>query len=116
MRSLLIIQFLIILAAAVTSWFYQGETAVLPALYGGAVALANTMMLSGRLRKAGEIAKDSPQQSVNSIYFGVVQRFVFVLVALGVGLGALKLLPLPLLGTFMVAQLAYVLVGTRQMT
>ncbi|MEZ5536767.1 MAG: ATP synthase subunit I [Thiolinea sp.] len=116
MRNLLIIQFLIVLAGAIVSWLYQGDEALLPALYGGAVALANTMLLSGRIKKADEIAKTSPQQSVNSLYLGVVQRFVFVLVALGVGLGVLKFLPMPLLGTFMVAQLAYVLAGTRQMT
>jgi ATP synthase protein I len=49
------------------------------------------------------------------IYVGVIQRFVFVLVALGFGLGFLKLTPVPaLLGTFIVAQLAYMLMGSRE--
>lgn len=114
MRSILIIQFILMLAGVAVSWSYQGESALLPAFYGGAIALANTMLLSRRVAQAGEIAKTSPQQSVNALYFGVVQRFVFVLVALGFGLGFLKLMPVPLLGTFMVAQLAYMLMGTRQ--
>ena len=114
MRSILIIQFILMLAGVVVSWSYQGEPALLPAFYGGAIALANTMLLSRRVAQAGEIAKTNPQQSVNALYFGVVQRFVFVLVALGFGLGYLKLAPVPLLGTFMVAQLAYMLMGTRQ--
>jgi ATP synthase protein I len=114
MRSILIIQFILMLAGVAVSLSYQGEVALLPALYGGAIALANTLLLSRRVAQAGEIAKTSPQQSVNALYFGVVQRFVFVLVALGFGLGYLKLSPVPLLGTFMVSQLAYMLMGTRQ--
>ena len=114
MRIILITQFVLMLAGAAVSYLYQGEAAMLPAFYGGAIALANTMLLSRRIAQAGEIAKTNPQQSVYALYFGVVQRFVFVLVALGFGLGYLKLAPVPVLGTFMVAQLAYMLMGTRQ--
>ncbi len=114
MRSILITQFVLMLAGAAVSYTYQGEAALLPAFYGGAIALANTMLLSSRIAKAGEVAETNPQQSAYTLYFGVVQRFVFVLVALGFGLGFLKLTPVPLLGTFMIAQLAYMLMGTRQ--
>ena len=114
MLSILITQFVLMLAGIAVSIFYQGEAAMLPAFYGGAIALANTMLLSRRIAQAGELAETNPQQSVYALYFGVVQRFVFVLVALGFGLGFLKLAPLPVLGTFAVAQLAYMLMGTRQ--
>ncbi len=114
MRSILIIQFILMLGGVAVSWSYQGDSALLPAFYGGAIALANTLLLSRRVAQADEIAKISPQQSVSALYLGVVQRFVFVLVALGLGLGYLKLSPVPLLGTFMVSQLAYMLMGTRQ--
>jgi len=101
MRSLLIMQLVIVLLGAVVSVQYFGQQAILPALYGGAIALANTMLLSGGIKKLDELAKTSPQTGVMSLMLGVLQRFVFVLVALGIGLGALKLLPMPLLGTFM---------------
>lgn len=114
MRNVLIIQAILILAGVAVSRFYWGDAALLPAFYGGAVALANTLLLSRRVARAGEIAKTDPQRSVYALYFGVVQRFVFVLVALGFGLGYLKLLPVPLLGTFMIAQLAYMLMVTRE--
>ncbi len=114
MRRIVIIQLTLILAGIAMSRFYQGDTAMLPALYGGAIALASTLLLSRRVEQAGEIAKTSPQQSVYALYLGVVQRFVFVLIALGLGLGFLKLSPVPLIATFMVAQLAYMLMGTRQ--
>ncbi|QTR51454.1 ATP synthase subunit I [Candidatus Thiothrix anitrata] len=113
MRNVLIIQAILILAGVAVSRYYQGDAALLPAFYGGAIALANTLLLSRRVAQAGEIAKTNPERSVYALYFGVVQRFVFVLVALGFGLGYLQLTPVPLLGTFMVAQLAYMLMGTR---
>ena len=114
MRSLLIIQLIIVLLGVIVSVQYFGQQAMLPALYGGAVALVNTLLLSGRIKKLDELAKTSPQAGVMSLMLGVLQRFVFVLVMLGVGLGALKLLPMPLLGTFMAAQLAYVIGSMRQ--
>lgn len=114
MRSLLIIQLVIVLLGAIVSVQYFGEQAILPSLYGGAIALANTLLLSGGIKKLDELSKTSPQTGVMSLMMGVLQRFVFVLVMLGIGLGALKLLPLPLLGTFMAAQLAYVIGGMRQ--
>lgn len=114
MRSLLIIQLVIVLLGVVVSVQYFGQDAMLPALYGGAVALANTLLLSERIKKFDELAKTSPQTGVLTLMLGVVQRFVFVLIALGVGLGALKLLPLPVLGTFMAAQLAFIIAGARQ--
>lgn len=108
------IQLIITLAGAFIAWKYWGEVAVLPAFFGGAIALANTIMLSKRVKKAGELAKDHPQLSVNTLFVGMAQRIVFVLVALGVGLGALKLLPLPLLGVFMASQLAYIFAGSEK--
>lgn len=114
MRSLLIIQLVIVLLGVVVSVQYFGRDAMLPALYGGAIALANTMLLSEGVKRVDELAKTSPQISVLSLMLGVVLRFVFVLFALGIGLGVLKLLPLPVLGTFMAAQLAVVIASARQ--
>ncbi len=107
MRNILIIQAILILAGVVVSQFYHGDEAVLPALYGGSIALVNTMLLVSRLKRAGEVAKESAYQGVYIIAMGAAQRFLFVLVALGFGLQYLALLPVPLLGTFAVAQVAY---------
>lgn len=114
MRNVFIIQAILVLAGVAVSRYYQGDPALLPAFYGGAIALANTLLLSRHVARAGELAKINPQQSVGTLYFGVVQRFVFVLVALAFGLGYLKLTPVPLLGTFIVAQLAYMLMTTQR--
>ena len=113
-NALLIIQAALVAAAIGGAWYLRGDAAALAALYGGAVALLNTLMLSRRLVRAGELAKTDPQRGVYSLYFGAVQRFVFVLAALAVGLGLLKLDPLPLLASFALAQLAYLVSGARQ--
>ena len=114
MKSLLIIQAILILAGVAVSYYYLGEAGMLPAVFGGAIAISNTILLSRRLDVAGAMAKDNPDGGVLALYLGVVQRFVFVLVMFGVGMGVLKLLPPPLLGTFAVAQLAFMLFGTKR--
>lgn len=114
MRNIFIVQAILVLVGATVSRFYYGDAALLPAFYGGAIALANTMMLVGRLKRAGEVAKESAHHGVYIIAVGAVQRFVFVLVALGIGLQYLALLPVPLLGTFAVAQLAYWLAAGKK--
>ena len=102
------------LLGVAVSFFYLADEGILPAAYGGAVAIANTILLSRRLDSAGEMAKENPEGGVLTLYLGVVQRFVFVLVMFGVGMGVLKLLPPPMLGTFAVAQLAFMLYGSKQ--
>lgn len=107
MKRLIVIQFLIVLVALAVSIYFFGADAYLPAAYGGATALINTLWLSRRVSSAGSLAEQDFTRSVYSIYFNAVQRFVFVLVALGVGLQALQLQAEPLLITFALAQIAY---------
>ena len=114
MRSLLLIQAILVLIGIAVSFYFKGEAGLLPAAYGGAVAIANSILLSRRLQSAGEMAEDNPEGGVLALYLGVVQRFVFVLVMFGVGMGVLKLLPPPMLGTFAIAQLAFMLFGSKQ--
>ncbi|PID33820.1 MAG: hypothetical protein CR955_00780 [Thiotrichales bacterium] len=114
MRSLLVIQAILVLLGVAVSFFYLADEGILPAAYGGAVAIANTILLSRRLDSAGEMAKENPEGGVLTLYLGVIQRFVFVLVMFGVGMGVLKLLPPPMLGTFAIAQLAFMLFGSKQ--
>ena len=114
MRSLLIIQASLVIIGIAVSYYYLADDGILPAAYGGAIAIANTILLSRRLDSAGEMAKENPEGGVLTLYLGVIQRFVFVLVMFGIGMGVLKLLPPPMLGTFAVAQLAYMLFGSKQ--
>ena len=114
MRSLLIIQASLVLIGVAVSYYYLADEGILPAAYGGAIAIANTILLSRRLDSAGEMAKENPEGGVLTLYLGVIQRFIFVLVMFGIGMGVLKLLPPPMLGTFAAAQLAFMLYGSKQ--
>ena len=113
MRSLLIIQASLVLIGVAVSYYYLADEGILPAAYGGSIAIANTILLSRRLDSAGEMAKENPEGGVLTLYLGVVQRFIFVLVMFGIGMGVLKLLPPPMLGTFAVAQVAFMLFGSK---
>ncbi len=114
MRSLLIIQAVLVLLGVVVSFFYFEESGLLAAVFGGFVAMVNTVLLSRRLVSAGEMAEENPDGGVLALYLGVVQRFFFVLVMFGVGMGIFKLLPPPMLGTFAAAQLAFMLFGSSK--
>ncbi len=110
-KRLLITQVTLVVAGVLVAFYYKGETGALGAFYGGGVALINSFLLVRRLDRAGEIAKTDPKQSVYMLYFGAIERFVFALIGLGVGLSFFKLDAVPLLATFGVAQLAYMLPG-----
>lgn len=80
------------------------------ALFGGACALLNAWLLGRRLRLAADVAKTSPGQEVTVIYVGALQRFALLLALFIVGMGWLKLNPVPLLVAFGIAQVAFLLI------
>jgi len=116
LQRLLTIQAGLVLVAIIATLYFLGEVAISASLFGGAVAIANTILLSRRLESASSMAKDNPDGGVMTLYAGVVQRFIFVLAMFAIGMGLLKLAPLPLIGTFALAQLAYMICGTQQQT
>ncbi|MEE9303493.1 MAG: ATP synthase subunit I [Thiotrichaceae bacterium] len=114
MRSLIIIQVILILIGASGFVYYMGEVTILASFFGGAVAIVNTLLLSWRLQSAAEMADNNPDGGVLTLYLGVIQRFIFVLVMFGIGMGVLKLNPPAMLGTFALAQLAYMIYGSKR--
>jgi len=113
-NGVLVVQAALIAICVGVAWLHRDQQAALAALYGGAVAAATTVLLLRRVASAGELARRSVKYSVYSLYFGAVQRFVFVLICLGVGLGGIKLDPAPLLLTFGIAQLAFMIAAGRE--
>ncbi|HKJ08619.1 MAG TPA: ATP synthase subunit I [Gammaproteobacteria bacterium] len=107
MRKILILQVLLI--AAVTGAYFgkAGAAGAQAALFGGAIALVNALLLGRRVQRAGRAAQDSVTRGTFALYLGAVERFVFTLVGFGVGMGVLHLQPLPLLLAFAAAQAAY---------
>lgn len=106
MNGLIFIQTGLVLLGTAVTWFTLGEHAVLATIYGGVVAIVNTLLLSLRMNKKSEASSD-PHTTVILLYVSAVGRFLLVLAALSIGLGVLKLSPTPLLGMFIITQLGY---------
>src|SRR5574340_1135166 len=77
-------------------------------LAGGAVALANTLMLVWRMRGDKDAPSLNGQQHLRTFYRSSLERFFVVALLLVVGMGPLALQPLPLLAGFVLGQLALI--------
>lgn len=110
----LVIQAALAVICAAVVMFVADTEAGLAAGYGGMLALANSYLLARRVEQAGALARSSPTQGVYALYLGAVQRFVLVLVALGIGMGVLKLPPGPMLLGFAVTLAGYLVTAGRQ--
>jgi ATP synthase protein I len=107
MRKLLIIQIILIALVVVGFHLQQGQAVALSALFGGSIALVNTLLLAWGVRRAGQTAEKNGTRGALTLYLGAIERFVFTLVGFLVGMGTLKLSPVPMLTSFAVAQLGY---------
>lgn len=110
-KRLLYIQATVVLAGVVIAFTQMGSASALAAAFGGGVALLNSELLVWRVKRADDAAKTDPKRSVYILFFGAVERFVFALAGLAIGLGVLKLDPIPLLAMFGIAQVAYFFYG-----
>jgi len=91
-----------------SSWLPAGALNALSALYGGGATILSTWWLGRSVQRAGEMARQNQQNSQTALYGGAVQRFVGTLILLGLGLGGLKLAPIPLVVAFAVAQFGFI--------
>ena len=115
MQRLLIIQAGLVLFAAIGSFYYFGSHAVAATLFGGAIAMANAVLLSRRLEQASDLAENNPSAGSLALYLGVVQRFVFTLVMFAVAIKVLSLTPPEaIVGGFAVAYLGFMICGSTQ--
>lgn len=108
-RRVVLTQTLLTLIVAIGFLFTLDMFHAVAACYGGAITVLSTWWLGRRLQLAGELALRDVKGGQISLYGGVALRFVTVLVLLGVGIGLLKLAPIPLITAFAVAQLGFLL-------
>ncbi|MGH8765274.1 MAG: ATP synthase subunit I [Burkholderiales bacterium] len=108
--SVLAVQAILILAIAAGFYAYHREWAMLwSALFGGSIGLGTSGLSAFRLAEAARA-----DASLAGLYFGAVERFIFVAAAFAVALAVLKLAPVPLLAGFAGTQLAYFIAATRR--
>jgi ATP synthase protein I len=103
----------VLLAVGAAAWLAGADAAIATA-YGGALAIVNTGLLGRRVELAGELAKQNPTQGAYALYAGAVQRFVLVLVGLGLGMGWLELQPLAVLAGLVLGQGAHMAATARE--
>ena len=78
--------------------FARGGLSLLSALYGGAITLLLTGWLGRGVWRAG---------GLGALYANAITRYAAAMLFLGLGLGVLKLAPLPLIVAFAVAQIGF---------
>ncbi|MFO7808009.1 ATP synthase subunit I [Guyparkeria sp.] len=105
---------LIVLALAGGASLVESAHASLSAAGGVVVAMLLAWMLRRTMARATELAVESPQQSMNTMYLGAAVRFVALLALMAVGLGLLKLDARFMVGAFVVALVVGVLAARGQ--
>lgn len=100
-------------AAAISLFFLytQGELAAQSALFGTFIVFFNVWLTQRKLKIAILLSQNSPEQAVGTIYLAAVQRFAFTLLFFIIGMGWMKLMPIPMLIAFAVAQFSYFFTG-----
>ncbi len=111
MRTILSIQAFMLVVAMGSGYLYGGPAAAQGALFGAAIALANTLLLAWRLHQGKRHVHADAQRHLRAFYFSTLERFVVVGGLLAIGIGALQLSPLPLLAAFVAGQMAWMISG-----
>lgn len=113
MRTILLLQVVLIAAVVLVFFGKSGQAGAQAALFGGVIALLDALFLGWRVQRAGRAAGHSATRAMVALYLGAAERFVFTLAGFGLGLGVLHLQPLPLLLAFVAAQAGY-WIGARR--
>ena len=108
-RRVLLVQAVLTLLTGAAFFAFLGSPATLAALYGGAIALIGTWLLGRRVQSTPETPAQAHSGGQLALYAGVLPRFIVTLLLLGIGIGGLKLFPIPLITAFAVAQLGFLI-------
>jgi ATP synthase protein I len=85
----------------------QGLGAALAALYGGGIAIGNTLLLHRRVTQANRLLRKDAETDVRSMYLGALERFIFTMLAMVAGMAWIKLEPAFLLIGFAFSYLGH---------
>lgn len=102
------LQAAVAILSAVLVFFLMGPLAAKAAFYGAMAALANTVFLLWRMRQGGQTPHLDAHRHLRMFYRSSLERFFVVGLLLAAGMGPLELLPLAVLGGFVLGQAALV--------
>lgn len=104
-RQVLGMQMVVTLVVATIAYGMKGTPQfALAVLSGGGVSVVNGAMLAWRMSRAALSSVQNAHHQLRLMYFYAAERFLVVVVLLGLCMVALKLSPLALLGGFVMGQ------------
>jgi len=103
-----IVQVVMVFAGAGFFGLTVGWQAGAAVLYGSLIVALNTLMQVWQLKRADRIAGLSAARNLRYLYRCAAERFLATVTLLAVGIGMLRLEPLPLLAGYIIAQVAMV--------
>lgn len=83
------------------------------AAYGGLIAVANTLIQLWHWWRFDTRGSESQAQNALLIYRIAIERFASTLLLFALGLGVLKLAPLPLMSGFIAGQMVLLIMGFK---
>ncbi|MBD3669589.1 MAG: ATP synthase subunit I [Gammaproteobacteria bacterium] len=110
LKRMSLAQSLTLFICALVFFITDGLGQGMAAAFGGAIALANTLVLRWNFERAEQIAGNSAGENMRLLYRTAAQRLLLTIGLFTLALGGLKLEPLPVLVGFL-AGLAAVLIA-----
>ena len=106
-RRVLSLQLALLLVASLGAWAIGGLVVAQAVCFGVGITVTNTLMIAWRMRRGRVVPAAQP--SLSEFYRSWLERYLLVGALLAVGLGGLKLMPLGLLGGFILGQVVWIL-------
>ncbi|MBL80024.1 MAG: hypothetical protein CMH70_08365 [Nitrosomonadaceae bacterium] len=104
-----VLQIVISIIIGIIAYTLEGEEEAWAVIYGGAVALINTLLLLWRMESVKHKILRDAKHYLWIFYRSGVERFLVLSALLAIGMGVLKLVPLAVLIGFVVNQLAWII-------
>jgi hypothetical protein len=105
------VQLIVVLLSAGLLQGWLGPVAVKGVLYGGLVAIANSLLLYWRMRSAIRKFELNAERILRSGFRSSLERFLLAGVLLWIGMGPMNIAPLPVIAGFIAGQLTYIIVS-----
>jgi ATP synthase protein I len=104
-RKVLNLQIVVVLIVAGITYVMRGSPQyAIAVLSGGGISIVNGALLAWRMSQAVRISALNAHHQLRLMYFYAAERFLVVVVLLGMCLALLKLTPLVFLGGFVLGQ------------
>ena len=113
LRKQLLLQMVLTTAVTLLYLVFSGTPAAKGAAFGGAMALSNTLLQLWHWWRFERKGGSGSAQNALLFYRIAIERFVMTLALFALGLGVLKLMPLPLMSGFIAGQLALLVMGFK---